>query len=193
MAPTSNRPVSDRSPMSRTSGATASDPADGSVVASTLADGAVSAAVAQLRRAQLPQPLELVLDPSGDIACAPLALRAFAAVVGLHDLFPRLIAEGTGCATPEPSFSVDLRHVGDPEHPLFIARILLHEPPAPTAWDTLTPRQREVATLAAHGRNARDIGTALGCTLNTARSHLRTIYERLGVSNRIELAALARA
>lgn len=49
------------------------------------------------------------------------------------------------------------------------------------------PRQLEVARLAALGRRAQDIATALDCSVNTVRAHLRAVYERLDLTNRIEL------
>ena len=57
------------------------------------------------------------------------------------------------------------------------------------AWEeVLTPRGREVAELAARGLTTHEIGRALGVSANTAKKHLRIVYERLGVSTRAELA-----
>ncbi|MDB4955809.1 MAG: hypothetical protein JWO36_3378 [Myxococcales bacterium] len=57
----------------------------------------------------------------------------------------------------------------------------------------LSPRQREVAELAADGATVDEIAADVACDRETVRSHLRAIYQRLGVSTRVELArALAR-
>ena len=57
------------------------------------------------------------------------------------------------------------------------------------AWeDVLTRRGLEVADLAARGLTTREIGGLLGISSNTAKKHLRIIYERLGVATRAELA-----
>lgn len=57
------------------------------------------------------------------------------------------------------------------------------------AWqEVLTRRGLEVADLAARGLTTREIGRVLGISSNTAKKHLRIIYERLGVATRAELA-----
>lgn len=53
---------------------------------------------------------------------------------------------------------------------------------------TLTPRQREVAELAARGATAREIAEHLGIGTYTVKQHLAAVYERMGVSSRLELA-----
>lgn len=52
----------------------------------------------------------------------------------------------------------------------------------------LTPRQREVAAEAIVGHNVPQIATTLGVSAETIRKHLRLIYRRLGVHNRVQLA-----
>lgn len=52
----------------------------------------------------------------------------------------------------------------------------------------LTPRQREVAALAARGATAREIAEHLGIGTYTVKQHLAAVYERMGVSSRLELA-----
>jgi ATP/maltotriose-dependent transcriptional regulator MalT len=55
---------------------------------------------------------------------------------------------------------------------------------------TLTPREREVATLAAAQTSSRDIAARLGLSVRTVDNYLGRAYAKLGVSNRAELAAL---
>jgi DNA-binding CsgD family transcriptional regulator len=53
----------------------------------------------------------------------------------------------------------------------------------------LTPRQRDVAQLAARGYTNADIGGALTLSENTVKKHLKDIFDLLEVANRTELAA----
>lgn len=52
----------------------------------------------------------------------------------------------------------------------------------------LTPKQWQVIPLVAQGLSNRDIGQRVGITPNVARNILRDIYDRMGFSNRLELA-----
>jgi DNA-binding NarL/FixJ family response regulator len=52
----------------------------------------------------------------------------------------------------------------------------------------LSPRQREVLALLALGMDNDQIATRLYISRNTVKFHVRTIYERLGVHNRVEAA-----
>jgi LuxR family maltose regulon positive regulatory protein len=45
--------------------------------------------------------------------------------------------------------------------------------------------------LLAHGHSYEDIGLALSLSINTVRSHVRTIYERLGASTKVEAVIAA--
>jgi DNA-binding CsgD family transcriptional regulator len=62
---------------------------------------------------------------------------------------------------------------------------------APDAVTTvLTPREREVALLAAGHASSRDIAVRLGLSVRTVDNYLSRTYTKLGVSSRTELAAL---
>jgi ATP/maltotriose-dependent transcriptional regulator MalT len=54
--------------------------------------------------------------------------------------------------------------------------------------DVLTPREREVATLAATGMSNREIATRLFVSLRTVENHLHRAFSKLGVTSREELA-----
>jgi DNA-binding NarL/FixJ family response regulator len=56
----------------------------------------------------------------------------------------------------------------------------------------LSRRQREVLALLSHGHSYEHIALALGVSVNTVRTHLRTIYERLGASTKVEAVLIAR-
>jgi DNA-binding CsgD family transcriptional regulator len=52
----------------------------------------------------------------------------------------------------------------------------------------LTAREHEVAALAANGLSSREIADKLYLSPRTVENHLQRIYDKLGVSNRQELA-----
>jgi DNA-binding NarL/FixJ family response regulator len=59
--------------------------------------------------------------------------------------------------------------------------------PAPaTDMEKLTGREQEVLGLLAQGYLYKEIGDALGISINTLRNHLRAIYEKLHVHSRTE-------
>jgi DNA-binding NarL/FixJ family response regulator len=55
----------------------------------------------------------------------------------------------------------------------------------------LTPRETEVVHLLAEGQSTRDISQKLALTEHTIRNYLSAIYDKLGVSSRVELALYA--
>jgi len=55
----------------------------------------------------------------------------------------------------------------------------------------LTPRESEVVHLLAEGLSTRDISHKLALTEHTIRNYLSAIYDKLGVSSRVELALYA--
>ncbi len=59
------------------------------------------------------------------------------------------------------------------------------------AEELITKRQREILNLLARGHSYEDIGSALDLSINTVRSHLRAIYERLGASTKVEAVIAA--
>ena len=56
----------------------------------------------------------------------------------------------------------------------------------------LTPKEREVVGLVSQGLRNRNIASELGITEGTVKVYLHRIYEKVGVSNRTELALAAR-
>lgn len=58
--------------------------------------------------------------------------------------------------------------------------------------DRLTSRERAIVELVASGLRNREIGVRQGMTEGNVKVTLHRVYERLGVSNRVELAMLAR-
>jgi DNA-binding CsgD family transcriptional regulator len=58
--------------------------------------------------------------------------------------------------------------------------------------DELSPREREVARLAADGLTSLAIGARLGIREATVSVHLHRIYAKLGIGSRVQLALLVR-
>ncbi len=54
--------------------------------------------------------------------------------------------------------------------------------------EALTKREQEVAETYAAGQSYKEIARELGLSPTTVRSHLRTVYSKLGVTSKIELA-----
>ena len=59
--------------------------------------------------------------------------------------------------------------------------------------DPLTDRERQVLRLAAEGASSEEIATQLGVSIGTVRNHLSEVIGKLGVTNRIEAARIARS
>jgi len=73
----------------------------------------------------------------------------------------------------------------------FVLDLLKEEKKAPASQhhtlDQLTDREREVAILVADGMQNAQIGASLGISEHTIRNYVMRIYEKLGVSNRVQL------
>ncbi|MCL6527029.1 MAG: response regulator transcription factor [Thermaceae bacterium] len=66
---------------------------------------------------------------------------------------------------------------------------------AAEAWgapDPLTERERKVLKLAGDGRSSAEIATELGLSEGTVRNYLSEAINKLGASNRVEAARIAR-
>ena len=64
-----------------------------------------------------------------------------------------------------------------------------------TLRESLTPRETQVAELAAAGKGAAEIGRALGITSGTVKNTLHRAYEKLGLSGpgaQVQLMARAK-
>jgi DNA-binding CsgD family transcriptional regulator len=53
---------------------------------------------------------------------------------------------------------------------------------------TPSPRQQRVIELVAEGLSNRDVAKKLGIDAHVVRNYLGMIYDKIGVSNRVELA-----
>jgi len=61
-------------------------------------------------------------------------------------------------------------------------------PPAIANGAQLTPRERELVGLVAGGANNKDIARRLAISVKTVKTHLTSIFKKLGLSTRLELA-----
>ena len=55
----------------------------------------------------------------------------------------------------------------------------------------LTPREREIVSLIVTGASNKDIAWQLGLNEQTVKNHLRKVFDKLHVANRVELALTA--
>lgn len=61
----------------------------------------------------------------------------------------------------------------------------------PEQMTLLTQREKEVVCMVAEGMNNRDISVKMGVSEHTVRNYVFRIFEKLGVSNRVELVLYA--
>ena len=60
-----------------------------------------------------------------------------------------------------------------------------------TGWEALTEAEAVVANLAAHGCTNREIADKLFISPHTVHSHVRHVFEKLGINSRVHLTRLA--
>ncbi len=82
-------------------------------------------------------------------------------------------------------------HLGNSMLPAEIMQKLARGELAQNAFDRLSQRELEIVTYVARGMSNRAIGDALGLSENTVRNHLRSILDKLGLANRVQVATLA--
>lgn len=110
-------------------------------------------------------------------------------------IFESLRAGATGYVlktTPAPQLleAIALLHAGGSPMSSSIARQVVgffHRPGrAPDPAADLTPREREILALLVEGFRYREIGERLSISLDTVRSHIRHVYEKMQVRSRTE-------
>jgi DNA-binding NarL/FixJ family response regulator len=141
----------------------------------------------------VPDPLRVVIVTTFDLdEYVYGALRAGAVGFILKDAGPVLLAEAVraasaGDALISPSITLRLfQHLapgraGPPGRTSAAAR-----PVTP-----LSERETEVVAAIATGRTNQEIGAGLFISLSTVKSHLASIQQKLGLRNRVEIAAWA--
>jgi len=164
-------------------------------------------------RASSPRGASAYSDPTGHIQCDKQAeelLREFWAELADGAALPpeiRGLADGAQAGTPGVRRSLTMERagerlrieataVGKGRTQLHLWReFLAQQAPEgaevaalPSVADGLTQREREVALLVADGLRSREVAERLGIASQTVKSHLKTIFDKLGVRNRVELA-----
>jgi RNA polymerase sigma factor (sigma-70 family) len=89
----------------------------------------------------------------------------------------RIVAEGEALLTPEAT----RRLVAD------FAKQNQAPAEARDAMDWLTPREREVLVLIAHGLTNREIASSLNVSLETIKTHVKRIFTKIGVHDRAQV------
>ncbi|MFI7702326.1 response regulator [Nonomuraea sp. NPDC049480] len=114
------------------------------------------------------------------------ALRSGATGFLLKDSGPTLLIEAVraaaaGDALVSPSVTVRLlQHLAQPRRRAALP-----------ANDPLTDRELDVVRLIARGRTNQEVAAELFVSLSTVKTHLGSIFAKLGVRNRVEIAAWA--
>ena len=62
-----------------------------------------------------------------------------------------------------------------------------HRSPTPKPDRALTPREQEVLNLLIEGRFYKEIAQALGIGIDTVRTHIRKVYDKLHIHSRTEI------
>ncbi|GII57979.1 DNA-binding response regulator [Planotetraspora thailandica] len=135
----------------------------------------------------VPDPLRVVVVTTFDLdEYVYGALRGGAVGFILKDAGPGLLVEAVRAATAGDALispSVTLR---------LLRRLAFAGAPAPGAQTRpLSEREIEVVRAIARGRTNQEIAAELFISLSTVKSHLSGIQAKLGVRNRVEIAAWA--
>lgn len=140
----------------------------------------------QLAGPSVPDPMRVVVVTTFDLdSYVHAALRGGACGFLLKRSGPNLLVEAVRAAVAgdtliSPQITVRLlRHLTSPETG------------ATTSADALTDRETEVARLVARGFSNAEIGAELFISPGTAKNHLASIQQKLGVRNRVGVAGWA--
>lgn len=133
---------------------------------------------------EVPDPLRVVIVTTYDTdEYVYGALRAGAVGFLLKDAGPALLIEAVraasiGDALISPSVTVRL-----------LQQFTAARRPATIAANRLSQRERDIARGIARGRTNHEIGAELFISLSTVKTHITRIQNKLGVRNRVEIAA----
>lgn len=78
---------------------------------------------------------------------------------------------------------------GSPMSPHIARQVVgfFHRSPTPKPDRALTPREQEVLNLLIEGRFYKEIAQALGIGIDTVRTHIRKVYDKLHIHSRTEI------
>jgi DNA-binding NarL/FixJ family response regulator len=144
--------------------------------------------------------LQAVIVDADDLASGPAVvaeIRRTYPEVKILLLCRAVSPEVVRCAIDERVEGVVLKSDTAEEVILALRNVLEERAVMPIGWQAaslqpgtplaaLSEREREVLELAASGMSNKEIAKRLTISVNTVKFHLRTIYSRLGVRNRVE-------
>ena len=139
-------------------------------------------------RAELARAVELARrgsSPPG-VAYAGVAFAELLARDGENQQAGKLLAEARHVLERSPDAGVVTELISRAERRARAPR------PRPAAVEELSDREREVLRLLAAPLSQREIGNELYVSLNTVKSHVKSIFRKLGVANRSEAVRRAR-
>lgn len=163
--------------------------------------GSFDSAVAFLSSGGAVKPAAVLLDCDGASATVRdssiVALRAADGHAVLLLLCREIGQEIVRCAIEHRVGGIVLKRYSVAEVAAAIAYALTGRTVLPSGWQSalaggrraqLSPRHRQVLALIAQGQGNGQIAAELGVSLNTVKFHVRALYARLGVRNRVEAA-----
>ncbi len=121
------------------------------------------------------------------------AIRFGASGIMTHDTSSDMLAKGIRKVC-EGELWVDRRAAAEAMRQMIAARTAAPAPrvgPGQRGTASLSKREREVAALVAQGFKNKDIAERLFISEQTVKNHMHNIFEKLGVTDRLELALLA--
>ncbi len=135
--------------------------------------------------ADLPQVQVVVLTSFSDQERILAALDAGAVGYLLKDVDPAELVRGVRGRSP--------RRVAAAPQGRAVAALFPHrKPPEPSGTNVeLTPREAEVLNLLRQGLANKQIARALGISQATVKAHLTSVFQRIGVTDRVQAAVWA--
>jgi DNA-binding CsgD family transcriptional regulator len=132
--------------------------------------------------------------PFAATAAAHAAALAAGDVRALLDVADRFAAQDALLVAAEAARATGAAHATARADRWLAACEGAHPPTLPLAVEAaeLTPREREIALLAADGESSRQIAGRLVISVRTVDNHLRSAYRKLGVTRRQELRGVLR-
>ncbi|MBF9223102.1 response regulator transcription factor [Hymenobacter ruricola] len=81
---------------------------------------------------------------------------------------------------------------GSPMSPAIARHVVRHFQPAPAQTEVLTARELQLVQAIEEGLSYRLVAERLGITLNTVRTYIRRVYDKLEVTSKAEMVAKRR-
>lgn len=141
------------------------------------------------------------LDVLRALGESPTRVVLLTAAIGRQDVITALRLGARGVVLKESPTTVLTQCIravmageywfGPERIPDLVAALRQLEPRAPLPAESLTPRELRIVAAIVEGATNRDVAGQLGVTEQTVKNHLSHIFDKVGVSNRLELALFA--